>query len=420
MQPLYTRTFAILFAGQVLFVLAHAALTHYARWVEWLDGSVRDVGLILGAAPIVGLALRPWMGQWIDRIGTKTALATGLVLFAVTSAGNIAVDTLGVAAYLLRIGNTFGTALVFTSSLAYVAHIAPPARRTEAIGVMGAAGFVGMSLGPFLGDLFLGEEGNRTWSQFALFFAAVAGLCVLPFASLALLPRPPSEERVGAVRLRDFVETTRRFWPGSILLVVLVFGIALTVPFGFIANFIDAAPPPPESGSEIGYFFLGYGGWGFTVRLASRRVPDRVGRRKVLLLGTVTLAAGMFSFLWVEPTHVAWLLLPGVLCGTGHALMFHTMMALVLQPFPAAANGTASALALMVLDAGTMLGGPILGELAEGFGFAALFVTVGCSLLFASVWYTIASVPVWVARARMRRADSKPGARAQPPSERPS
>lgn len=407
MTRLYDRSFALVFLCQVSFVLANVMMAHYARWIEWLGGSVREVGWIMGAGSIAGLVLRPWMGQWINRLGARRTWALGLLIFSTATLGNLLVRDLGWELYLLRSGLVLGAAFVFASSLTYISQLAPPGRRTEAIGTLGAAGFVGMLAGPYLGDIILGGM-TRTRGDFTLLF--LTATAVLPLSAMLLLfvRTPISKDRTGPTRLGDFVHTIRLHWPGTILLVTLLFGVCMSIPFGFLASYIDEVGLVIPGGSAIGVFFLGYAGWGITVRLGLRRVPDRIGRRRVLLAGMVIMALGMFSFVLVDPREGWWILMPGIICGNGHALMFHTMTSLALDPFPHEVRGTGSALALMMLDSGMILGAPILGQIAQAYGFDWLFITVGAACLLVASIYTCSSIPVWVERSRHRRARSFP------------
>ena len=77
-----------------------------------------------------------------------------------------------------------------------------------------------------------------------------------------------------------------------ILLVDLAFGVCMAGPFVFVASFIDQASLQIEGVSVIGLFFLFYAGTGISLRLTLRRLPERIGTRKVLLAGMLFMAAG--------------------------------------------------------------------------------------------------------------------------------
>lgn len=393
---LYDRSFACAFFSQIGFVLANTLMTHYARWISFLGGDVEQVGFIMGTASVVGLFLRPWIGQCIDRMGARNVWLLGYLIFGVSAAANLWLTELGPGIYVCRAMLILGAAFVFSSSLAYITHHAPPDRRTEAIGILGVGGFIGMILGPLLGDILLGDIRSREGFQ-TLFSVAVAVLTI-PTLLLFFLEPPATEIRARSSRLRDFFQTISRCWPGTITLVVATFGLCMTVPFVFLAKYIDEVGLTIPGVSEMGLFFICYAGWGLTVRVSSRKIPDRLGRRKMLLAGCAVMGAGMLLFPWVDAEHPWRLAGPALLCGTGHALMFHTATSLFLHTFPSEVRGAGSALSLMVLDLGMIAGAPVLGYVASHFGYDWLFRSVGLMCFVSGTLYAISSVPVWKAR----------------------
>ena len=404
---LYDRTFVIAVLSQTGFVLGNTMMVHYARWIEYLDGGIEQVGLIMGFGAVTAVVGRPWLGQLINSLGARNTWAIGYVLFIVGTFLNLLVpDRLlehnaGLALYLLRALMTLGAAFVFTSSLAYITNSAPVRRRTEAIGILGVGGFIGMLVGPLIGDWILGTGTERMRGDFISFFLVSGGALIIPLLLLALLPNQPGRT-TSTGGLRRFFASVRKYFPGTILVVNVAFGLCMTVPFVFLAKYVDDERLVLENFSIIGVFFWAYAGWGVTVRVTLRRVPDRFGRRRVMLAGMLLMGIGMFFFLPLNAAQPAWIILPALICGTGHALMFHCMMALTVEPFPDELRGTGSALALMSLDLGLVAGSPILAMIVTWQSYDAMFVTVGSTVLLIGLLYTLTSVPVWRQRARQK------------------
>lgn len=380
MSRLYDRNFALALASQTLFVVANAGLVHYARWITFLGGDERDVGWVSGVGVIASLLIRPWMGPWIDRVGDRASLAVGLLLYAGTLVLNLALTEVGPGLFLLRIATLSSAALVFASSLTYITRVSPPERRTEAIGSLGAGGFAGILAGPFLGDMILSEPHatRGEWRKFFLMLAASA------FASLFLVvffrrvgrSGPPSLPR----KRFHFLRSARRHWPGRTLLVNLLFGVCMTAIFVFLSKFASE-----RRIADVWPFFAVYAGWGLSLRIALRRIGEQVSSRIVVIAGNVLFAIGMASFLLVGPGQVARLVIPAWLCGTGHALIFHHMIALTLRRFPEAEHGMGSVLALMTLDLGQIVGAPLMGAVAHYWGFEVMFGAVGLACLFTAM-----------------------------------
>jgi MFS family permease len=382
---LYDRNFFLALVCQTCFVAANTLMAHYARWIEFLGGDLGQVGMVMGAGATVGLVLRPWMAQWINRLGARMMWAIGLGVFGAGSIANLTLVEIGPMIYVVRSSLVLGAAIVFASGLTYITQSTPQHRRTEAIGIFGIGGFMGMLIGPFIGDLFLAD---RDRGNFALLFCVAAMANLLPAIGMYFLRPTTSERTNSSVRLKDFVLTTRRHWPGTILLVDLAFGVCMAGPFVFVASFIDQASLQIEGVSIIGLFFLFYASTGIVLRLTLRRLPERIGSRKVLLAGMLFMSAGMFSFAIVDAANTWLMIVPALLTGAGHGLMFHTMTSLTLENYPLAVRGSGSALALMMLDLGTIFGAPVLGMIGERFGFSMLFSAIGCFTLVVAATYT--------------------------------
>ncbi|MCP4814614.1 MAG: MFS transporter, partial [Planctomycetaceae bacterium] len=156
-KRLYGRTFVIAVVSQSIFVMGNTLMTHHARWVKALGGSETDVGQVLGFGAVIGMLVRPWMAQWINRIGARNMWGIGYLVFGVGALCNILLDELNWTVYAIRSIFVFGSSIVFASSLTYVTQISPRERRTEAIGIVGAGGFIGMLVGPALGDMLIGS-----------------------------------------------------------------------------------------------------------------------------------------------------------------------------------------------------------------------------------------------------------------------
>ena len=400
---LYDRSFCCAFLSQIGFVLANTLMAHYSRWIGFLGADLQQTGLIMGAGAIISVFSRPWIGQWIDRFGPRNMWFVGYAIFAAGSLSNLLLSELTWLIYACRSMIVLGAAFVFSSSLTYISHHSPPHRRTEAIGTLGIAGFIGMALGPFLGDLLL--SGERAFSAFSTMFMLGGGILIIPALLLFFVTPLGDALQRSSVSPTQFLRTVIRFWPGMIVLVLAAFGLCMNIPFVFLARFVDDAAISLQSIPAVTLFFLCYSATGITIRITARKVPDRFGRRKVLLLGTLVMSTGMLLFQIVTPENSWALVFPAIFCGGGHGLMFHTCTSLFLEPFPPESRGAGSALSLMVLDLGMIAGAPVLGELAARYDYPTMFTALAAVVLFAGTCYMLVTIPIWKARRRTTDTD---------------
>ena len=386
MTPLYTRRFLLAQIAQMLFVVASTLLGHYARWIEHLGGSPTTVGWIMGGGAVTGLLLRPWLGQWIAAVGCRRAWLFGAAIFGIGISGNFALADQYWPVLLLRTLIVVGSALVAVASLTFVMRHAAPERRSEAIGALGAGGFLGMLIGPLVGDLLLGDGQREHW-QFHLLFGVAVAFGAVSTLLVWFLPDEPDETARGQVRLSAFVSTVKERWPGPIMLVNAAFGMGLAVPFAFLPSFIDERQITVSGISPIGFFFGAYAGLGLIARFTGARFQDRLGRERVLFAGIGCMGIGLLSFPFVTADRGWLLILPALVCGMGHALVFPAMTSLNLETFDDRTRGTGSTLSLMTSDLGYIVGTPFLGWLAAGVGYDAMHLATAAIVLSAGGVY---------------------------------
>tara|TARA_B100000945_G_scaffold118848_1_gene94502 strand:+ start:4966 stop:6192 length:1227 start_codon:yes stop_codon:yes gene_type:complete len=392
-NKLYDRSFLLAFLSQVLFVPANAALVHYAEWVQFLyqgdqEKALLELGYITSFGAILGFISRPWLGQLINRLGSRLIWMVGYLLFITGFMGNLWILEASWILYALRGTMFLGVACIFTSSITYITLTTPEQRRTEAIGILGVGGFIGFLIGPMIGEIVLGETPGR--AAFETYFW-MGSVCVLISMSLLFfMPSPPGNVKAGSLSLIQFFKTCKKYWPGSIIYINIAFGLSMTVPLHLLKKFVLDKDLNDSMVGELGIitvFYLVYAGWGMTIRILLKNAPDRIGRRKILCVGLITMVLGFCSYCGVTAEAMWMILLPAFLCGTGHGLTYHCMTALSLQTFPTENRGSGSALCLMAFDCGAVFGMPIMARLVVWQGYNTMFLTVAATVAVISIIY---------------------------------
>ncbi|HVJ79849.1 MAG TPA: MFS transporter [Planctomycetia bacterium] len=382
----YGRDFALAFAAQFWFTLAATFWTHYARWIGFLGGNEWDVGIIMGGGTAVALLIRPWLAHSINRFGSRRMWLVGHGFFAAAALANCGLYSLGAGIYLAQPVAVIGLALVYAAGLTYITEISPPERRTAMMGSFGAAGFAGVLVGPYLGELLLGGPA-RGRGEFMQLFAGLAAMLTVASALVVLMREPKIDRPAEAFNLRRFAASLKAHWPGPIVWVNFAFGFMMAVPFRLLARYIDHEH---LSAVGVGGFFLFYAGIGIVIRLRMGDWPERRGLSFTVALALALFAVGMESFTLVSEIRPWLLAVPALICGTAHAIMFHSMVALTIRPFPAERRGTGTVLALMMQDLGSVTGLPLLGFLATR-NFHWVFHVSAAFAAAAAVFYSYAS-----------------------------
>ncbi len=291
----------------------------------------------------------------------------------------------------------------FGASITFVSLRAPADRVTEVIGTLGSSGFLGMAIGPALGDLIYGWEGaERLAEDPAARLEAVRRLFVAStcFAALswgsAVLATWGTRAKVPSARRRPpGWRILLRYQPGTLLAVSVAMGAGIGLLQVYVRPFAESL------GIErLRAFFLVYALTAFGVRMATRTWPARFGEVRMILIGLGTLAAAMLAFLAVRTE--TGMILPAVVAGTAHALLFPAVVASGCAAFPSRYRGLATTLVLASFDLGNLIGRPLCGQLVTRFatdggpGFPVMFVTVAALLSLTAACYA------WLPRRRLR------------------
>lgn len=383
----YGGTFWLIYASNTSLMVAVSLLFRYSDFVHVLGGTAMHLGLIAGIGMCGSLAMRIFQGVGIDRHGPRLVWLLSLALFVASMLGHLAIGRVDTPAiYLVRILMMTSLAGAFGASITFVSLRVPENRMAEVIGTLGSSGFVGIALGPVLGDLlFAGSAVEESHVRRMFWLAAAAGTISLIGTAIATrghLRRLRPRRRISPWTL------VRRYHPGALLLVGAAMGLGIGLPGTFLRPYAEHVHL-----AGIKTFFLVYAFVAFAVRIAGRRLPERLGIRPVILLGLGSLAASMLLYLWVsDPWTLA---LPAAMGGVAHAFLFPAVVAGASSTFPVRYRGLATTLILAMFDIGMLLGQPLAGGIVEFsrlFGlppYGTMFVTVASVLLAIAALYTL-------------------------------
>lgn len=143
-----------------------------------LGGSELGVGVAMGSFSLSTLLLRPWAGRWTDRHGRRLLLIGGGAAFTVVTLGHLVVDDLA-ALVVLRLLLGVAEAMYFVAGFAALADLAPPDRAGEALSLNSLALYLGIALGPLLGQGLLRWRGFDAVRVGAVALAGIATLLAL-------------------------------------------------------------------------------------------------------------------------------------------------------------------------------------------------------------------------------------------------
>jgi MFS family permease len=403
-EAIYDRSFWLAYAANLMLVCANSLTFRFAEFIASLEGSrvgtEQISGEVVRAGLIAAIFFRLGLAPMIDRLGPRLVWLVSSVVYVAGGTAFLIPDSLSPWIWIARIAYQAGLAGMFSCSIVHIQNQVPAHRRTEVIGSLGSSGFVGTILGTQLSDLIFAwlPEGSAQFD--ARFVAMFGGSALLGLAHMGVvfwLTRH-DEHRAPHVAPGPF-RLLFRYWPGPIVLVAVAMGAGFVVTTVFLTRFATAMHL-----RGIALFFLPYSLTAFGCRWLFRDWGTSFGRHKMVLWGLAGMTAGNLLFL---PVTSDWLfVLPAVVCGFGHSLLFPAVVSIGAGRFPVEYRGSGTTLVLGFTELGTALAAPPLGMLIDRGNVQG--GTLGFSWMFVAAAAIAGGVGVFYAVTAARHPDRDP------------
>lgn len=317
------------------------------------------VGLAVMATALTALLVRPVAGHFADRYGHRRVMQVGALIVAV--GGLLYFLPLSLPALVgVRLLLGVGEAALFTAGAVWTVSLAPHNRRGQLIGLYGVSMWGGISVGTFLGAALLGFGFDAVWG-----FSVAAALI-----GLALITSVPAPATAGQPAGGSGLLLRPALLPGTALALAAAgyAGLAAFVVLHLQARGISSGVAVLSGFSAV------YAG----TRLFIGHLPDRYGPRRVAIWCGVGEAAGLLIIALAPNLPLA--VLGGVVMGVGFSLLHPSLALMVMNLTDRSKQGAALGAYTSFWDLGLAVWGPLIGLVATGFGYPAVFVVgAGCA-----------------------------------------
>ena len=375
-ERLFTPAFVALAAAELAYFTAAGMLISLTPLFAAgpLGADEVGVGVTVGAFGVTALILRPWAGRAADRRGRRPLFIGGALLCALA----IAAHTLtGDLALLIGLRLVLGAAeaFFFVAGFAILADLAPPSRAGEALSFNSLSLYLGIAIGPLLGELLL-ETGGFTlaWTGGAL-LALIAGLLAVRIpetgSRLANDPQPMPLIHRGAVG-------------PSLALFAAVAGMA-----GFFAFVALYARDLGMAGA--GPVLLVFGLVVVGCRVVFAKLPDRLPAYRLMAAALALEAVGLVIVGTVQA--VGGLVAGAAVIAVGIAFVTPATFKAIAQRVKPSERGAAGGTFSVFLDL-AFVGGPmLLGLVAGAAGIPAAFLVAAAVAVAGAVGTATAVLP---------------------------
>lgn len=365
---LFTPAFATLSLAVLVFFVAGGILLpvtpQYSEEVLHLD--LFAIGVVIGAFAVSSLLMRPFAGRLADRRGRRIALILGAAISIAAAVGHlIAYDITTLIAMRLALGA--GEALFFVAGLAAATDLAPENRRGESISLVSLSLYLGIAIGPLLGEWVREGYGfEAVWVVTAALYVVSVGLSwIVP----ETLVRTSAEQAAKDPPRKQSLIHPRGVMPG-LLALCGVWGMG---PFFTFIPLLAGDLGLGTSGPFLGAFATVV----VVLRFLGARLPDRLGATALAGSALVATAVGLLisglAVARIIPVAEG-LLFGTIVFGAGIAFTMPAIMAMAVVGVRPDERGAVVGTAGLFVDSAFALSPAVLGFVAAAVGYPATFV----------------------------------------------
>ncbi len=339
------------------------------------------IGTATVSVAIAAVSLRIPGGSISDRLGRRRIMLVGAGLGIL--AGGLYLVSVNLPIFLLgRLMSGAGLGLYTVANKAFIADLAPPERRGEALGMSNSAFMLAIVVSPLLSE----ELKNRY--GFQAVFAASLLLSAICFAVTYTLPRvlPDDQPQENVRRNIRLIFRERGTWAANIMM--LGMGTVLALMFTYFPLMAErkhlfADAPGLIAGVSMG---LGLSIWALVdtvVEPLAGTLSDHIGRLRVALPGVIIAVGGLAMLSHAHDTASTYLAV--IILGVGWGSARAIAESIAQDAVAPALRGISAAMIYTSFDIAVGANAQILGTLINGSDFSVFFQVAGAILLAFSV-----------------------------------
>ena len=379
---LWNRAFIFcLFNNLFLFTYYFALLTILPIYImNDLGGTVQQAGMALTLFLVSSIAIRPFSGMIVERIGKARSVRIAGIIFVVFAFAYLLIESMW-SLLLVRFLHGFWFSILTTVNVPIVNDYIPDERKGEGMGYFVMSTNLGVVFGPFLALTLI------QFASFRLLFAVLAGIVALGYIFTWLIniqenttakqsPKPQAKGN-SSLQLHDIVESK-----------VLAIGfVALLTAFAYssVMSFITAYAEVKQLLAYTSVFFIVFAISMLLVRPWVGKLYDSKGPSAVIYPSFVFFTIGLVIVSFLNNQWVMWL--SAVFMGIGYGSVFPCLQTVAIQSVEKPRMGHAISTFFTLFDVGLAVGSVVMGVLITWMGFQAIYLFCAAMVIVTLVVY---------------------------------
>ncbi|WP_180053225.1 MFS transporter [Acinetobacter sp. YH12236] len=367
---LWTKPFVLCLANNLfLFIFYFAQTTILPIYIlKELGGNLAQAGLAMTLFMISAIAVRPFSGLIIEKLGIRKTLIVSGIFFSLFSLAYLLADQL-TTLFIIRFLHGIWFSILTTVCVPVVNQFIPEQRKGEGMGYYVMSVNLGIVLGPLIGLSLI-----EYWSYFQITTLLIA-LVFIGFAFCLMIPVKETENIIQTIpekkglALSDVVE--KKALPVAVLAALISFSYAS------IMSFIAPFAASKNLMAYASLFFVVFAISMMSLRPITGKIYDRKGPQYVIYPALLVFSLGLFLLSQIQ---TLWgFLLAAVLIGVGFGSAQPCIQTLAIQRAPKHRIGYATSTFYTFYDVGIAVGSLLIGALIATYSYQFAFIL--CSLL---------------------------------------
>jgi len=350
-------------------------------YIVELGVGATELGVLAASFALTRILLAGPLGRASDKMGRKPILLVALFGFAISNLIYAFAETILVM-ILARALEGAISAGFYPAANAFVSDMTIPENRGRAMGYLSTGNMVGFVVGPSLGGILAEFLGIRL--PFVVAAVVTLGTLLLVYVLVQEPPRRISEEDYDKYRVpvREVFSRNKRAYSA---LAVSMFANMFSIGILEVAFMLDAVQRFAFTPLQIGVFFGVLGIITIIGNIAFGRASDRLGRKWLIVVGTLIGAMSLFMFM--VATGIVGFYVAGAILGVAISMRGPTIQAMIADLTDQTAYGSVMGAFGAVSNAAYVVG-PILGGMmydSSGDSISSLALAGGVSVVVTLV-----------------------------------
>lgn len=376
--PLWNRSFILCVLNNLfLFTYYFALIAILPIYITTdLGGTVKEAGLALTLFLVSSIAIRPFSGLIIEKLGKKLAMRGAGLLFALFAFSYLLIDSMS-SLLIVRFLHGIWFSILTTVTVPVANDFIPDQRKGEGMGYFVMSTNLGVVFGPLIALTTI------QFTSFQMLFGILAVLISLGLIfSLILNIRELPQAKVktaekSRLSLQDIIETK----------VLAVSFVALLTAFAYssITSFITVFAETKQLLAYVSLFFIVFALSMLLVRPWVGKFYDNKGPDAVIYPSLIFFALGLLLVTLVNNQWMLWL--SAVFIGIGYGSLFPCLQTLAIQAVEKQRMGHAISTFFTLFDLGLAVGSVMMGIFIAHWGYETTYMLCAMIVILTLLVY---------------------------------